>query len=186
MEIPHSFKESATPIAGGEIAAGPGWVLVESCRMTPQEKTEWCWSSVCQAVERTHNREFTQCVIAGDVLGTGVCNGQCDDEDCNRSVLLSRALSNHAHAHLRQRIDGQITFETVKTEIKPPSGRVICCPIDRGGNAHAVIICGFHDATKRIAIFDPLLDSGPHPHDFAAFKHEYSEGGKWTVTCLTK
>jgi hypothetical protein len=182
MQIPQSFQDSVTAIAD-EIAAGPGWVLISTCRMTKQEHDNWCWASVCQAVDRSHGREFTQCDIAHSVLPTA-CSGQCDDDDCDQPVVLSDALLRRAR--LRQRIDGQITFEAVKAEIRPPASKVICCPIDRDAGAHALIICGFHEATKRIAIFDPLLDSGPHSHDFAAFTQEYSEGGKWTLTCLTR
>jgi hypothetical protein len=184
MDVPQSFDESATPIDHGPIAAGSGWVLVPKCAMTPQEHDQWCWASVCQSVHRTHELEVSQCEIARDVLGGAICNQQCDDEVCNHFARLSSALDRRGL--LANKIDDQVDFQTVKSEINPTASRVICCPIDRGSIGHAIVICGFHDKTQRIAIFDPLLDSGPHAHDFAKFQQEYAEGGTWTITCLTQ
>jgi Peptidase_C39 like family len=193
MRIPRAFAD-AQPLfeialkAGLEMVpvTGPGWEILD-CDMTKQEKTEWCWSSVTQTVERRHGRNESQCEIARDVIGSTFCGSTCSTVTCNQPQPLSAVLQ--IRGRRRQRITTPIDFDQIKTEIRDEKA-VICLRIDRAPNGHAIIICGFSEATgkRRVAILDPSksVASGPQAHDYDQLLVKYDAGGTWDETCLTQ
>jgi hypothetical protein len=193
MRIPRAFVDALPLFEELEfavhemiVADGHGWEILP-CEMTKQEKGEWCWSSVTQAVERTHGVHDSQCAIARDVIGNTLCGPTCGKSPCNTPQPLSSVLN--IRGRFRPPLLGRIDFDDIKKEILIAKA-VVCCRIDRAPNGHAIIICGFSEAggTKRIAILDPANDvaPGPQAHDYNLFRIEYEAGGEWDATCLTQ
>src|SRR5947207_652264 len=90
-EVEGGFEEVVSAAAAMVAAGGPGWEILP-CEMTKQDKSEWCWSSVTQAVERTHGMNDSQCTIARDVIGDTLCGATCGKIACNTPQPLSSVL----------------------------------------------------------------------------------------------
>lgn len=193
MRIPRAFEGAPLLFEKVEDAVlamvsadGPGWEILP-CEMTKQEKSEWCWTSVTQAVELTHGVHDLQCSIARDVIGNTLCGPTCGKSACNTPQPLSSVLQ--IRGRFRPPLLGMIDFDEIKREILVAKA-VVCCRIDRAPTGHAIIICGFSETgwKKRIAILDPANDvaSGPQAHDYDLFRIEYEAGGQWGATCFTQ
>lgn len=189
MRVPIVFEEESVPLFHApeemlEMApvAGAGWTLVP-CNLSKQDRTEFCWAAVTQAIERNHGIQETQCVIARSILG-GLCGADC--AGCNQPEPLADVLQ--IRKRLRKPIRKQVTFKEISDEIG--GKRVICCGIERPPSGHFIIICGVLDVPgkQEIAILDPSksVASGPQAHDFAAFIGAYDAGGVWKETYFTK
>jgi hypothetical protein len=191
MRIPKAFRDWAIAIDHGQevvalgmVVPGADWSLVP-CDLSKQERDEFCWAAVTQAIERTHGTEVSQCSIAQSVIGANLCGPDC--AGCDSSEPLSDILE--IRGRLRDLIKAQVSFEDIKDEIDT-NRRVICCHLDRKPDGHFIIICGYSEAagSPRVAILDPSkkVPSGPQEHDYAQFTVAYEEGGTWDETYLTQ
>jgi len=193
MRIPRAFaaaaplveEQDAAVLAELEPVAGPGWQLLP-CNLTKQEKTEWCWVAVAQAVDRAHKVEETQCNLARALIPT-TCGTECSTDECNSPQPLANLLK--VRQRLVEPILGRIKFDAIKAQIEDKA--LVCARLDRPPNGHFVVICGYSESGgQKIAIIDPSPDvaSGPQSHDYTQFliRYDTEDGGKWDQTYLTK
>jgi hypothetical protein len=160
-------------------AGGPGWTMVPHCSMEQQKCSEWCWAAAGQCIERTFGTSNPeQCAMVQKLIAAPCCIEKCS-ATCNKPKELQSLLSilNHFAGS-----DGRLEFPQVVTQIK--AKRPVCCFIARGSNNHFLVISGVHEASKKIALLDPVYGGPAQEYDFSAFRVRY-EDGTWTKSFLT-
>jgi hypothetical protein len=188
MRVPEAFAaaEPLSPMLGiiAFDVLGAGWTIIERCTVTKQEKSEWCWASVTQAVDRFYRGgQRSQCDFARGLLGTGSCGSNCTSKTCNSAQPLEHALD--LSRLLREPPVGLVDFTDIRREITAQAP--VCVHIDRA-KGHFLVIVGFAESPNRLAILDPDRNTpgSPQSEGFESFRDfGYSLGGSWDDTYLT-
>src|ERR1019366_4651886 len=149
MQHPAFFADAAplddpTELDVAAESATSVWTTLTDCPVIGQEKTNWCWISVGQAIDHYYRKSsITQCQIAQayqDYLGAPSCGPlcvNCTDSGELQDLLDSRKL-------FQEPIELVIALALLQNEIKEPRRRPVCCHIRRPGG-HFLVIYGFAD-----------------------------------------
>ena len=146
--------------APGEAVAGAPLNL--PVPMIRQKKQNWCWAACIEMISGFYELEIEQCSIAKLLFTNRNCCGQPSscDEGCDAEDVKVVLRKNPINVECR-RFSRDLTFETIKTEIKserPVVAGILWFSHDgeaRGG--HLILIKGCRESNNRryVKINDP-------------------------------
>jgi hypothetical protein len=141
-----------------------------------QEKANWCWASIAQALARYFGTgEYSQALVAS---GCGCAD--IEDSGPGELLALNRALDVVGCRHYWT--PGKPSFQRLMFEIN--RGLPVCARIQwHSGTAHFVVIYGY-ELERALLVADPM--DGPSAQGYEIFPTTYcGRAGVWTETYWT-
>jgi Papain-like cysteine protease AvrRpt2 len=172
---------SATPLDGARVSTTipPTW-RVETIDVKKQDLKKWCWAAIGSALTHHYHpgAPMTQQQVASRVLPKDCV---ANPDACNKMATMTTVLERLSFA------DGEankVLFDEIAIPIA--ANRPIVIRVVRLGTPHFVLVKGYAQGPRWLAIDDPSDgETRDIPYD-ALFRGQAHQLGSWTHTFWTK